>query len=294
MNKIVIITDSTADLSKELIEQRNIVVVPLKVSLNGKTYNDGVDMDSAKMYEIYEQTNSLPKTAAVGVLEFEELFQKYVNDETDVIYCGIGSKLSAALQSANIAKNDLDEQISKHIYLVDSGNLSTGIGLVVLKMCDMRDEGLSASEIVEKANAIVPCVRAQFSVKELTFLHKGGRCSGTARFFGTMLRIHPILRIFKGEIILSEKIFGKYEKALDNQILDIKNAINDVDDEYLFITHSLADEEAIYIYDNLPSVVKEKFKHIYITKAGCVISTHCGKHTIGILYIKKTPLLNAK
>ncbi|MCI5745579.1 MAG: DegV family protein [Erysipelotrichaceae bacterium] len=294
MNKIVILTDSTCDLSNELIEQRRIMIMPLKVCFDGVEYLDGVDLKTPKMYKIVEEKNVLPKTAAITIEEFIKKFTELVSEGYDVIYTGIGSKLSSSYQNCMVAISTLNEEIASHIYPVDSGNLSTGIGLLVLKMCDMRDANMTAKEIQEAANKIVPCIRAQFSVKELTFLHKGGRCSGTARFFGTLLRIHPILRVFDGKIILSEKIFGRYEKSLDFQIADIVNNVDHSEHDYLFITHSIADDEAKYIYDNIPEEVKKKFKNIYITNAGCVISSHCGKGTIGILYIKDAPLVDDK
>ena len=299
MSKIIVITDSTCDLSQEIIKERNIVVVPLKVTFGGKTYLDTVDIHSDKMYEIVDKTGELPKTAGASSEDFASLFRKIYDENggCDIIFCGIGGRLSTTYQSANIARNDL-EDIKEHIFLVDSANLSTGIGLLLLKICDFIDQGLEAAKVVEKIEKIVPCVRAQFSVKKLDFLHKGGRCSGTSKFFGTMLRIRPILRVLNGELLLADKAFGKYEKALDMQIADIKKNISHVDTDYLFITDSGTDpvttEATNYILDNLPKEVKEKFKHVYVTHAGCVISSHCGPGTVGILYIKKTPLKDAK
>lgn len=294
MRKVIILTDSTCDLDPEILKERDIMFIPLKVCFEDKAYLDRVEITTPKMYEMIDSTKNLPKTAAATTVEFIELFKKIIDENTDVVYTGIGSKLSSTYQNVLVAMEELGPEMASHIFPVDSGNLSTGIGLLVLKMCDMRDQGYEAKQIQEEATKIVPCIRAQFSVKDLTFLHKGGRCSGTVRFFGTMLRIRPILRVFNGQIILSETSFGKYEKSLRIQIDDITKNIENVDDEYLFITHSLADEEADFIYNNLPEVVKKKMKHIFITKAGCVISSHCGKHTIGILYIKKEPLKNDK
>ena len=299
MSKIVIVTDSTCDLAQETIKERNIVVLPLKVTFGGKTYLDTVDIHSDKMYEIVEETGELPKTSGASSEDFYNKFKEIYdeNNGCEIIFCGIGARLSTTLQSATIAKNDLGE-IQDHIHLVDSASLSTGIGLLILKMCDMRDEGLEVDKIIENIEKIVPCVRTQFSVKKLDYLHKGGRCSGTKRFFGTMLRIRPILRVFKGELILADKAYGKYEKALDIQLEDIKNNLNDVDTDYLFVTDSGTDEvtkEATqYVLDNLGDDVRSKFKHIYNTHAGCVISSHCGPGTVGILYIKKTPLKDTK
>ena len=296
MSTIKIICDSTCDLSKEILKDRNIETFPLKVCFGEDMYLDQIDITTAEMYKKVEETGTLPKTAAATIDEFVELFKKYIGEEgNDIIVTGIGSQLSSTFQNAMIAKNELDDELASHVYLVDSGNLSTGTGLLVLKMCDMRDKGLSAKEIQEEAERIVPCVRAQFSVKDLTFLHKGGRCSGTAKLFGTLLSIRPILRVFGGKIIASEKIIARrYEKALNFQIEDLKNNINNADLEHLFITHSGADEEAKYIFENIPEEIKAKFKNIYITKAVCVVSAHCGKGTIGILYIKKEPLKDDK
>ena len=294
MREVIILTDSTCDLSEEILNQRNIQFIPLKVCFNEEMYKDILEINTTEMYNKVDQLGILPKTAAATILEFEEIFTKLVNEGYDVIYSGIGGDLSSTYQNAVICKQNLDDEIASHIFVVDSGNLSTGIGLTLLKMADLRDQGKTAKEIAQVAEKIVPCVRAQFSVKDLTFLHKGGRCSGTTKFFGTMLRIHPILRVFQGKIILSEKSFGRYEKSLDLQIQDLVSNIENIDTDYLFITHTYASGDAEYIYQNIPAEVKNRFKHIYITDAGCVISAHCGKRTIGVLYIKKEPLTSDK
>ena len=294
MRNVIIVSDSTCDLSKEIIEKRNIYTIPLKVCFEEEVYLDQVNITSTELYKKVEEKGMLPKTAAATIDEFAEILTKLVKEGNDVIYTGIGSKLSSTYQNLLISLNEVGEDIASHVFPVDSLNLSTGTGLLVLKMCDMRDNGMSAKDIQEEANKLVNCVRAQFSVKELEFLHKGGRCSGTTKFFGTMLRIRPILRVFDGKIILSEKIFGRFEKSLNTQIQDLVNNIKNIDYDYLFITHSEGDEYADYILENIPAEVKSKFKNIYVTKAGCVISSHCGKGTIGILYIRKTPLTSDK
>ena len=294
MRNVIIMSDSTCDLSKDIIEKRNIYTIPLKVCFEEEVYLDQVNITSTELYKKVEEKGMLPKTAAATIDEFAEILTKLVKEGNDVIYTGIGSKLSSTYQNLLISLNEVGEDIASHVFPVDSLNLSTGTGLLVLKMCDMRDNGMSAKDIQEEANKLVNCVRAQFSVKELEFLHKGGRCSGTTKFFGTMLRIRPILRVFDGKIILSEKIFGRFEKSLNTQIQDLVDNIKNIDYDYLFITHSEGDEYADYILENIPAEVKSKFKNIYVTKAGCVISSHCGKGTIGILYIRKTPLTSDK
>ena len=288
MSKVIVITDSTCDLSPEILKQRNIEFLPLKVCFNATEYRDVLDINPTQLFEKVEQLNALPKSAAATINEFIDVFEKHLEDkENEIIYIGIGSKLSSSYQNAFIAINSLDDDKASRVHLIDSANLSTGIGLQVLKICDLRDQGLSASEIADKIKNITPCVRAQFSVKDLTFLHKGGRCSGTIKFFGTMLRIRPILRVIDGSIILSEKIFGKYEKALDAQIKDLCDNIDKIDTDYLFITHTIGDGEKDYILNTIPQEIKDKFKNIIVTDAGCVISTHCGKNTIGVIYLSK-------
>ena len=162
------------------------------------------------------------------------------------------------------------------------------------KELNTNQDAFSYQELSQKPQTILD-ILTDFSVKDLTFLHKGGRCSGTAKLFGTLLSIRPILRVFDGKIVASEKIFArKYEKALNFQIEDLKKNIDNVDFDYLFVTHSHAKEEAEYIIANIPEDIKNKFKHVFVTDAGCVVSAHCGEGTIGILYIKKEPLKDDK
>ena len=295
MSKIIIISDSTCDLNN-LAKERNVEILPLKVCFNEEMYKDVLEITTPEMFKKVEETNIMPKTAAATIDEFVNLFNEKVGKEgNDVIFTGIGGCLSSTLQNAIIAKNELDDEVAKHVYVLDSGNLSTGIGLTVLKMCDLRDQGLSAAEIVAEAEKIVPCVRAQFAVKNLEYLHKGGRCSGTTKIIGTLLRIRPILRVFQGKINVAEKVFGiRFEKALDFQIQDVVNNLKHIDPSYLFITHSETDEDAKYVLEHLPAEVKKHFKNIYVTKSGCVISAHCGKGTLGLLYIKDQPLVDDK
>ena len=284
MNKVVIFSDSTCDLTKELIEKNDIKILPLYVVFNEKSYKDGVDLTTKELYDMVEQLKITPKTAAISPNEFIQAFTPYINQGYDIVYTGIGSKISSTLQNAVIAASEFEEN---RIFLVDSLSLSSGIGLLLLKMCQFRDQGMSAKQIKEEAEKIVPNIHAQFAVAKLDFLHKGGRCSGTKRFFGTMLRIRPVIRLKNGILDLDDKAFGRFEKALDIMIKDIVNHQDCLDYDNVMITHSFGDEEAKYIKEHLPADLKEKIVHLNETFAGCVISSHCGKRTIGILYITK-------
>lgn len=282
MNKVAIITDSTCDLSKEIIESRNIKVLPLYVRFGEDTYRDGIDITTDRLYELVEQKNEIPKTSAVSPGDFIKAFEPLIKDGYDIIYTGIGSSLSGTFQSAHIASLEFPEN---RIYLVDSKNLSTGIGLLVLKACDLRDQGLSASDIKDRLLAIVPKVRSQFAIKTLDYLHKGGRASGTAKLLGTMLRIKPIIQVRDGKMDVYTKTMGKMSRALDVMLTDYINLGEQIDLDYVMITHSQAGKHVDYMSE----IVNQKLKpnKLFVTEAGCVISSHCGPGTIGILYIVK-------
>lgn len=284
MHKVIILTDSTCDLSKDLIEQNDIHVFPLYVVFGTTHYKDGIDLTTEQLYEKVDELDELPKTSALSPADFVKIFTPYIEQGYDVVYTGIGSKISSTFNNAHVARLQFEEN---RIFLVDSLSLSTGIGLLVLKMCQFRDQGMTAAQIKEAADQVVPKIHAQFAVPNLTFLHKGGRCSGTKRFFGSMLRIRPVIRLKDGILDLDDKAFGKFSKALDIMIQDIVDHENELDPDHVMITHSLSFEEAKYIKEHLPDSLKKKIHHLHETVAGCVISSHCGKRTIGILYITK-------
>lgn len=277
MRKINIITDCTSDLSPELLAQNNIKVVPLLVTFGEESYRDGIDLTTQELYQKVEQYKALPKSAAVPPAQYHEIFSQYPKDE-DVIFMGIGAGFSGNYQNALLASQDFD-----NVYVVDSGNLSSGIGLLLLKICKFRDEGLSTQEIIQKIDEIRPLVRTQFAINTMDYLHMGGRCSGTAKIFGTLLKIKPIIKVVDGKMIVAKKPHGKYERALDALLDYVKDDLDNLDLDNIFVTHSLADDDAKYLLSELKKLVK--VKNIYETKASGVISTHCGPRTIGILYI---------
>lgn len=280
--KIKIITDSTADLSSELVAKMGIEVLPLKVIFENEEYRDGVDINTERLYELVETKNELPKTSAISPGEFINEFKKWIDKDYDIIYIGIGSDISGTFQSANVAKLDFPED---RIFLVDSKNLSSGIALLVLKANDFKNEGLSAKEIHEKVTNLVPKVRSQFAIQVLDYLHKGGRASGTQALVGKFLRIRPIIKVTDGLLDIYKKPMGTMKKAVDVMLDDyfdfIKN--DQVDLNYIMVTHTFAEKHAIYMKDEV--LAKSKPINLIESNAGCVISSHCGKGTIGILYI---------
>ena len=289
MSKVKILTDSTCDLNEEILAKYDIGLIPLYVTVDGKTYHDFTEMKARQMYDLSEQTGSHPKTAACSIQDMRDFFMEYLTEGYDIIYCGIGAHLSSCYQNAHLVKDLLVEkhpELEEHIFFVDSQNLSTGISLVLLKMCKARDEGKTASEIVAIGENVVPRVRAQFCVENLDYIYKGGRCSNASRFIGNMLHIKPYLKVRDGLLNVAKKSIGSFKKALNIMIDEFKECFKDVDKEFVFITHSEGDAFAKYIKEKI-SDVSDKIENLFDTKAGCVISSHCGEHTIGILYIMK-------
>ncbi len=284
MRNVLIVTDSTADLSKEMLDQNYIKSVPLYVLFKDQAYKDGIDIDTEALYQKVEETNELPKTQAVSPGDFINFFKPYIDKDYDIVYIGIGSKISATFQSALIAQSEFG---TDRIFLVDSKNLSSGIALLVLKAKDLRDQGFSAKEICNKITKLVPLVRSQFAIKTLDYLHKGGRASGTAKLVGGILGIKPIIQVRDGKLDVYKKPAGKMSRALDIMLNDFFEAFdnNNLDLDYVMITHSLASKHAKYMIEKVES--KMKINHLIESNAGCVISAHCGAGTIGILYIVK-------
>jgi len=282
MRKIKIVSDSTCDLSPELIEENDIEIVPLLVNFGEESYQDLKEISTQLMYQKVEEKGILPKTAAVPPGVFVDVFSKYLADGYQILYLGIGSKLSATFQSAMLAKNMID---SNEIYLIDSNNLSSGIGLLLLKASSLRSKGNDISTIVNKVEELVPKVRSQFVIDTLEYLHKGGRLSALGALAGKVLNIHPLIKVVDGTMVVGKKAFGNIRKGINimlNEAIEIKD---EIDDEFMMITHSIAPKS----YNYINKKVNENFriKNLYETHSGCVISSHCGKGTIGVLYIMK-------
>jgi DegV family protein with EDD domain len=282
MKKIKLISDSTCDLSKELIRKHDIEIIPLYVNFNDDSYRDSVDLQTEEMYQLVKQHNMLPKTSAASPGDFYTVFQQYLKEDYQIIYIGIGSKFSATFTSANTAKMMLE---SDDIFLIDSLNLSSGTGLLLLKAAMYRELGFSATKIKEKVEELVPKVRSQFVIDTLDYLYKGGRVSALSALMGGMLRIKPIIKVRDGEMTVGKKARGSIRKGIDFLIQEFMSLKDKIDDQFVMVTHSLAHESFLYIKEKLHGIAD--IEHLYETNAGCVISSHCGKGTIGILYIMK-------
>ena len=285
MSKKVIITrDSSSDLSPELVEKYNLKTIPLGITLGDKTYRDGVDIDPDFVYKYHEEHGILPKTSASNVAELVEFFKQFTDEGYAIVHFAISSKMSSTYQNAVIAAEEFDD-----VYVVDTANLSTGEGLLVLKAAEMAMEGKEAKEIYEVSCALAPYVDASFVIDNLEYLHKGGRCSAVAAFGANLLKLKPCIQVKDGAMGVCKKYRGKYVQTLREYVVERLTDYSDIDLDRIFITHAGCDPE---IVEEVRALVSKTapFKEILVTRAGCTVSSHCGANTLGVLYIRKTPL----
>ena len=278
--KIKISADSTCDLSKELIDKYNIPIMPLHVSLGEKDCLDGITINPQDIYDYYATTKKLPKTGARSAEEYTQFFNEILGEGYDaIVHFTISSDMSASYANAEIAARELNE-----VYVIDSRQLSTGIGLLVLDACDMVVAGMSAKDIAERATSRAIAARSSFIVDTLEFLHKGGRCSSLAYLGANLLQIKPCLEVKNGLIGVESKPIGRYRRCVAKYCDAIRKGMTNPDPKRCFITHTQMDEG---IAEEVIATVKswEIFEEILETTAGCTVTTHCGANTIGILYI---------
>lgn len=283
MRKVKIITDSTNDLTRGILDNYGTTIVPLFVDFGEESYKDGVDLTPERLFELAEEKNILPKTAAPSPYDFAGYYRQYLDSGYDIVVITISSKISATYQNALLAAEEFPKD---RIWVTDSLNLSTGIGLLVMLAGEYAQKGLSAGEIAAKLQDIIPRVRVSFIVDTLEYLYKGGRCNSLQNMVGSVLKIRPVIGVADGRIIVQDKVRGDKKKAL-HKILDrISQTKEKIDFSRVFITYSLGgEEEAAYLKDCLQKAVPAE--EILLTQAGCVISSHCGQKTIGIIYAEK-------
>ncbi|MDD9267929.1 DegV family protein [Paenibacillus sp. GCM10023248] len=279
MPRVRIYTDSTCDLSDELIQRNEIEKVPLYVVFDDRSYKDGLTIKPDKLFELVEARGKLPQTAAPSPADFERAFEKVIAAGDDIVYIGLSSVLSSTIQNASIAAASFPDD---RVTVIDSRNLSTGIGLLVLKAAQAARDGRSSGEIKALIESLRSRIEVEFIIDTLEYLHKGGRCSSVQHFIGSLLKIRPVVKVIEGAMTLTDKVRGKREKALA-QLLNNALALKDkMDAEYLFITHAMAADEAIYLKQQIEQ--HTSVKQVCITETGCVVSSHCGPRTVGIVF----------
>lgn len=279
--KIKLFSDSTCDLSKELIDEMDIAIVPLYVHFGEAQYKDGVDLVEKDLYTQVEKYKALPKTAAPSPMDYEEAFRPFIEQDYDILCITLSSKMSASCQNARLAAQEFPEA---KVLVVDSMNLSTGIGLQVCAAYDLIQKGLSLIQVYDALKEITPRIKTAFTVENLEYLYKGGRCNPVQALLGGMLHIMPIIKVVNGEMTVDSKIRGKKKKALDFMIEEALIYKERLFHGRMFITFTSGSEEEA---DYMKLILEENIKDVKVHKtyAGCVIASHCGKKTIGLLYI---------
>ncbi len=276
-------TDSTCDLSHDLLELYDISVLPLMISMGEITKKDGLELVPEEIYRWSDETGQTPKTAAPTIGDAVSFLEPFVNAGLDIIFFGISEFMSATCNVIRLAAQNLNYD---KVYVVDSKNLSTGIGLQVLRAAKMAKKGSTVLEILNDNSEIKDKVRASFVVNTLTYLHRGGRCSGVTALLANTLKLKPEIMVTEGKMVVGKKYRGNIKSALLKYVHDKEKQLLNADNDRVFITHSGCDQEII---EEIRQYLEDLniFKEILITRAGGVISSHCGPNTLGVLYISK-------
>lgn len=279
--KIKITSDSTCDLPQELIEKYDIVLLPLCVTVEGKTYRDGIDIQAAEMLAMTEVSGGTPKTAANNIQDYLDVFTEVLRENEAVIHFTISASMSACYQNACLAAAELE-----NVYVIDSTNLSTGQGHLVLDACEMAAAGMDAGDIVAEIEARKGKVDASFVVDTLEYLRRGGRCTALAAMGANLLRLHPCISVKDGAMGVGKKYRGNMKTCLVDYVKDRLAEPDTVDPRRVFITDSgVSDEIRQLVEDTVLSVVP--FEEVIHSQAGCTVSCHCGPGTLGILFFRK-------
>ncbi len=279
MKQVIIASDSTCDLSPSLIAQYHIQVIPLSVHLANNTYLDGVDLSADDIYRIYDETQELPKTAAANPAALTDFFAQHTQEGNGLVLFTVSSELSSMYQNAVLAAQAFED-----VHVVDSRNLSTGVGIQVLAAAELAQQGLSAGEIAELCRSRSEQVDISFVLDDLEFMQKGGRCSALTLLGANLLSIKPELSVRDGKMGVVKKRRGKFPSALEHYLRDHLSDLSKVDLRRVFVTHAGCEEALV---QDCVALVQElaPFQEVHVTRAGCIISSHCGRNTLGIVFL---------
>ena len=278
---IKIISDSTCDLSPELISRYNITLAPLSVIKDDQEFKDGVTITPDDIFRHVAAGGALCSTSAVNIGEYTDLFAQFANDYDGIIHINIGSGFSTCYQSACLAAEEFD-----NVRVIDSNNLSTGQGLVVLKACELAQTCTDLDELASTLREFTGKVEASFLVDKLDYLVKGGRCSSAAALGANLLNLKPCIEVRDGKMTVVKKYRGNYAKCLAAYVKDRLADRADIDRGTLFVTQTVVSDDC---YHTVMEAVNTHggFDNVYETTAGCTVSCHCGPGTLGVLFVRK-------
>ena len=281
MSKIMITCDSTADLTKELYAKYEAAVVPMGVNLGDDFRRDGLNITISDIFDYVAASGQLPKTSAVSVGEYDDVFRPLVEQGYEIVHVSLSSSLSSSHQNARLAAEELD-----NVYVVDSKNLSTGIGHLVLLGRELAASGMTAAEVAAALEELREKLDVSFVLQTLEYLHKGGRCSGVAAFGANLMKLRPEIEVVDGKMQVGRKYRGNMEKTVLAYIRGRLEGREDIRLDRIFITHSGCPQE---IVEKAEALVRElhPFQEVIVTTAGSTITSHCGPDCLGVLFLKK-------
>lgn len=279
---VKIIADSTCDLTEELVQKHNIEVLPLHILLGEQAYEDGINIYPDDIYKWSDEHNATPSTSAPSLMEAMDVYKKFQNDYDQIVVFTIAKSMSSTFNVFRLAAEELE--IEDRVYIVNSKNLSAGIGLMILKAAEMVEEGLDGEEIYSRMRELLPKIRTSFVVDTLTYLHRGGRCSSIAAFAGSALKLHPMIVVENGAMHASKKYRGNINRVYEQYAADLDRQLQEADKSRVFLVHSGCDNEIIAAI--AARLEAYQFDEVLISRAGGVISSHCGPATLGIIYIE--------
>ncbi len=285
-NKVIITTDSTADLTPELLERYHIQVVPLGIEMDGKVYRDGLDVVPEDLYEYYARTGQLAHSSAASIGEYEDFFRKFTEEGYEIVHIALAEFLSCTQRNARLAAEEVG-----NVFVVDSHRLSTGIGLLAIRACELAQQGMDAQTIAQTVGELAYNTDVSFVLDTLEYMCAGGRCSSVAKFGANLLKIKPQIVVYDDRMDTGKKYRGKITACRSQYIEEQLSNIDDVELDRIFITHSgMPQEEIDAVVEKVKSIAD--FKEVLVTRAGCVISCHCGPGTCGILFMRKSKVFD--
>jgi DegV family protein with EDD domain len=279
---VKITSDSTCDLSPELLRRFGVRLLPMVITFGEEPRRDGVDVTPEDIYRFVAQTGTLPKTCALNTAEYGDFFRQETADGSALVHFCIGSKFSSTCQNARIAAAE-----TGNVWVVDSENLSTGQGLLVLRAAEMAREGMNAPDIAAACEALAPRVEASFVLDDLTYLAKGGRCSGAAAFGANLLKLKPCIEVRGGAMEPVKKYRGRIRSVILDYVDDRLRGREDLDKHRIFITHTRCEPEWVEAVRQRVAELAPDFGEVLETTAGATVTTHCGPSTLGVLFIRK-------
>ncbi len=279
---VKLIADSTCDLSRELAEKYNVEIVPLNILLGENEFQDGENITPDEIYRWSDENKATPKTSAVSFDRMLDALERNAADGSEVICFSISDTMSTTGNVMRMVAEELE--LTDRVYVVDSKNLTLGISFLVIEASKMAKEGKSAAEIVARIEELKPLVRTSFVVDTLTYLHRGGRCSGVAALAGGVLKLHPKIVVEDGKMRPDKKYRGKMPAAIEAYVKDMEEDLKNANHERVFIVHSGCAPTTINMVNEY---IKRLglFREIIILRAGSVISSHCGPGTLGVIFM---------